>query len=215
MDFSQAKFVDIDGINTRYFDQGEGETIVLFHGGNFGSLDGDSAAAMRYTECRLARMSDEMLSEIDRRTVHFKPNYDGTKTEPAVLPARIPNLLINGVTGIAVGMATNVPPHHLGEVCQALLALLRETDHCWSKICSWYRLSRAGAPYDDMAPFAETLIEVRPDRLVWGSNWPHPNSPVSIPNDGFLLDQLMGWAGDDATRQKILVDNPARLFGFE
>ena len=98
---------------------------------------------------------------------------------------------------------------------QTLLALLRETDHCWSKICSWYRLSRAGAPYDDMAPFGETLIEVRPDRLVWGSNWPHPNSPVSIPNDGFLLDQLMGWAGDDATRQKILVDNPARLFGFE
>jgi len=97
---------------------------------------------------------------------------------------------------------------------QALLALLRETDHCWSKICSWYRLSRAGAPYDDMAPFAKALIEVRPDRLVWGSNWPHPNSPVSIPNDGFLLDQLMGWAGDDVTRQKILVDNPAQLFGF-
>ena len=83
--------------------------------GNFGSLDGDSAAAMRYTECRLARISDEMLSEIDRRTVHFRPNYDGTKTEPVVLPARIPNLLVNGATGIAVGMATNVPPHHLGD----------------------------------------------------------------------------------------------------
>jgi DNA gyrase subunit A len=85
--------------------------------GNFGSLDGDSAAAMRYTECRLARLSDEMLEEIDQSTVPFRPNYDGTKTEPVVLPARIPNLLVNGATGIAVGMATNVPPHHLGEVC--------------------------------------------------------------------------------------------------
>lgn len=98
---------------------------------------------------------------------------------------------------------------------QALLALLRETDHCWAKICSWYRLSKVGSPYDDMAPFAEALIQARPDRLVWGSNWPHPNSPVAIPKDGFLLDQLMGWAGDDATRRRILVDNPATLFGFD
>src|SRR6478672_1596205 len=81
--------------------------------GNFGSLDGDSAAAMRYTECRLARVSDEMLSEIDQTTVHFRPNYDGTKTEPVVLPSRIPNLLVNGTTGIAVGMATSIPPHNL------------------------------------------------------------------------------------------------------
>src|ERR1700741_4426977 len=88
--------------------------------GNFGSLDGDSAAAMRYTECRLARVADDMLSEIEQRTVHFRPNYDGTKTEPVVLPARIPNLLVNGATGIAVGMATNIPPHNLTEVCTAL-----------------------------------------------------------------------------------------------
>ena len=81
--------------------------------GNFGSLDGDSAAAMRYTECRLARISDELLTEIDQATVPFRPNYDGTKTEPVVLPSRIPNLLINGATGIAVGMATNIPPHNL------------------------------------------------------------------------------------------------------
>src|SRR4029079_6909337 len=92
--------------------------------GNFGSLDGDSAAAMRYTECRLARPRDEMLSEIETTTVHFRPNYDGTKTEPVVLPARIPNLLVNGTTGIAVGMATNIPPHNLGEVCTALVKLL-------------------------------------------------------------------------------------------
>jgi DNA gyrase subunit A len=92
--------------------------------GNFGSLDGDSAAAMRYTECRLARISDEMLTEIDQSTVVFRPNYDGTKEEPVVLPARIPNLLVNGATGIAVGMATNIPPHNLKEVCQALVAMI-------------------------------------------------------------------------------------------
>ncbi len=96
--------------------------------GNFGSLDGDSAAAMRYTECRLARISDEMLTEIEQNTVPFRPNYDGTKTEPVVLPARIPNLLINGTTGIAVGMATNIPPHNLSEVCTALVKLLDNED---------------------------------------------------------------------------------------
>ena len=96
--------------------------------GNFGSLDGDSAAAMRYTECRLARLSDELLTEIDQATVPFRPNYDGTKTEPVVLPSRIPNLLINGATGIAVGMATNIPPHNLTEVCNALTRLLDNPD---------------------------------------------------------------------------------------
>jgi DNA gyrase subunit A len=92
--------------------------------GNFGSLDGDSAAAMRYTECRLARLSDELLHEIDRDTVTFRPNYDGTKEEPVVLPARVPNLLVNGATGIAVGMTTNIPPHNLGEVCTALIKMI-------------------------------------------------------------------------------------------
>jgi DNA gyrase subunit A len=92
--------------------------------GNFGSLDGDNAAAMRYTECRLARIADEMLTEIDQDTVTFRPNYDGTREEPVVLPARIPNLLINGATGIAVGMATNIPPHNLSEVCTALVKMI-------------------------------------------------------------------------------------------
>src|SRR2546423_13414436 len=91
--------------------------------GNFGSLDGDSAAAMRYTECRLARISNEMLTEIEQTTVHFRPNYDGTKMEPVVLPARLPNLLVNGTTGIAVGMATNIPPHNRCDVCTALVKL--------------------------------------------------------------------------------------------
>jgi DNA gyrase subunit A len=103
--------------------------------GNFGSLDGDSAAAMRYTECRLARISDELLTEIEQATVPFRPNYDGTKTEPVVLPSRIPNLLVNGATGIAVGMATNIPPHNMGEVCTALVKLLDNEDLSTAQLC--------------------------------------------------------------------------------
>ena len=97
--------------------------------GNFGSIDGDNAAAYRYTECRLARLSAEMLADIDKETVDFVPNYDGKELEPAVLPTRVPNLLVNGSSGIAVGMATNVPPHNLGEVADACLHLL-ENPHC-------------------------------------------------------------------------------------
>ncbi len=107
--------------------------------GNFGSLDGDSAAAMRYTECRLTRISDEMLGEIEQTTVAFRPNYDGTKTEPVVLPARIPNLLVNGTTGIAVGMATNVPPHNLAEVCTALVKLLDNEDLSSVQLCRYIK----------------------------------------------------------------------------
>ena len=92
--------------------------------GNFGSLDGDAAAAMRYTECRLAPISAELLEEIDQETVPFRDAYDGSRTEPVVLPARLPNLLVNGAAGIAVGMATNIPPHNLGEIADALLLLL-------------------------------------------------------------------------------------------
>ncbi|MDR3426363.1 DNA gyrase subunit A [Silvimonas sp.] len=93
--------------------------------GNFGSIDGDAAAAYRYTECRLARISSELLADIDKETVDFAPNYDEKEQEPTVLPTRIPNLLINGSSGIAVGMATNIPPHNLGEVIDAALALLQ------------------------------------------------------------------------------------------
>jgi DNA gyrase subunit A len=107
--------------------------------GNFGSLDGDPAAAMRYTECRLARISDEILREIDQATVAFRPNYDGTRTEPVVLPARIPNLLVNGATGIAVGMATNIPPHNLGEVCTALAKLLDNPDLSAMQLCRYVK----------------------------------------------------------------------------
>jgi DNA gyrase subunit A len=94
--------------------------------GNFGNIDGYPAAAMRYTECRLARLATELLQDIDADTVDFKPNYDESRREPQVLPARFPNLLVNGSSGIAVGMATNMPPHHLGEVTDALVALIDE-----------------------------------------------------------------------------------------
>src|SRR5919112_1495572 len=107
--------------------------------GNFGSLDGDSAAAMRYTECRLARVADELLQEIEQQTVPFRPNYDGTRTEPVVLPARFPNLLVNGATGIAVGMATNIPPHNLGEVCTALVKLLDNADLTSVQLCRYVK----------------------------------------------------------------------------
>ena len=93
--------------------------------GNFGSVDGDNAAAMRYTEIRMARIAHELLADIDKETVDFGPNYDGSENEPLIMPARIPNLLINGSSGIAVGMATNIPPHNLGEVIDACLTLLK------------------------------------------------------------------------------------------
>ena len=93
--------------------------------GNFGSIDGDPPAAMRYTEARLTRIAGEMLADLERETVDFIPNYDNTRTEPVVLPTRIPNLLINGSSGIAVGMATNIPPHNIGEIVDALVLLAR------------------------------------------------------------------------------------------
>src|ERR1700745_2405894 len=93
--------------------------------GNFGSVDGDPPAASRYTEARLSRIATAMLEDIDKETVDFRPNYDDTEQEPEVLPTRVPNLLINGSAGIAVGMATNVPPHNLTEIIEATVALIR------------------------------------------------------------------------------------------
>ncbi|HKJ82763.1 MAG TPA: DNA gyrase subunit A [Mariprofundaceae bacterium] len=102
---------------------------VLVDGqGNFGSVDGDSPAAMRYTETRMSRLSSELLADIDKDTVDFDPNYDDSLSEPKVLPARFPNLLVNGSTGIAVGMATNIPPHNLGEAINATIALIKTPD---------------------------------------------------------------------------------------
>ena len=96
--------------------------------GNFGSMDGDSAAAMRYTEARLAKVAHTMIEDIDKDTVDFMPNYDESLQEPTVLPARFPNLLVNGTNGIAVGMATNMPPHNLSEVCDACCAYIDNPD---------------------------------------------------------------------------------------
>ncbi|HOK51975.1 MAG TPA: DNA gyrase subunit A, partial [Bacteroidales bacterium] len=96
--------------------------------GNFGSIDGDSPAAMRYTEARLMRIAEEMLADIDKNTVDFQLNFDDTLQEPTVMPSKIPNLLINGASGIAVGMATNMPPHNLCEIVDAIVAYIDNND---------------------------------------------------------------------------------------
>lgn len=96
--------------------------------GNFGSVDGDSAAAMRYTEIRMSKIAHQLLADLDKETVDFVPNYDGTEQIPDVLPTRVPNLLANGSSGIAVGMATNIPPHNLSEVVDGCLAMIRNPD---------------------------------------------------------------------------------------
>ena len=96
--------------------------------GNYGSMDGDAAAAMRYTEARLTKLAEELLADIEKETVDFGPNYDESRVEPLVLPSRVPNLLVNGAGGIAVGYATNIPTHNLGEVIEGLLLLLENPD---------------------------------------------------------------------------------------
>src|ERR687891_387966 len=94
--------------------------------GNFGSVDGDSAAAMRYTEARMSKIASEILADIEKETVNFQPNYDESLSEPSVMPTRVPNLLLNGSEGIAVGMATKIPPHNLSEVVDATVALIKK-----------------------------------------------------------------------------------------
>jgi DNA gyrase subunit A len=105
--------------------------------GNFGSVDGDDAAAMRYTEARLTAIAAELLADIDKETVDFVDNYDGTQKQPSVLPAKLPNLLVNGSSGIAVGMATNIPPHHLGEICDAAIALIEDPELTSDDLCKY------------------------------------------------------------------------------
>src|SRR3954465_13828547 len=105
--------------------------------GNFGSVGGDAAAAMRYTEARLTAIAGELLADIDRDTVDFVDNYDGTQKEPSVLPAKLPNLLINGSSGIAVGMVTNIPPHHLGEIVDATIAMIDDPELTSDDLCEY------------------------------------------------------------------------------
>ena len=117
--------------------------------GNFGSVDGDPPAASRYTEARLEKIAMALLEDLDKDTVDFKPNYDEKELEPSVLPARFPNLLVNGAGGIAVGMATNIPPHNLGETIDALLALMDKPDMSIEDLMEIFRgrISRRGARF--------------------------------------------------------------------
>src|SRR5688572_9769368 len=131
--------------------------------GNFGSVDGDSAAAMRYTEARLTAIAAEMLSDIDKETVDFVDNYDGTQKEPSVLPAKLPNLLINGSSGIAVGMATNIPPHHLGEICDATIALIDDPDITSDGLCEFVK----GPDF----PTGGTIYRFEQQRNVISGEW--------------------------------------------
>ena len=122
--------------------------------GNFGSIDGDSPAAYRYTESRLTSLAEEMLFDIEKDTVNWADNYDGTREEPIVLPAKIPQLLANGVMGIAVGMATNIPPHNLGEIIDAAMHLINEPDASSEDLCEFIKgpdFPTGGYIYDQKA----------------------------------------------------------------
>ena len=131
--------------------------------GNFGSVDGDGAAAMRYTEARLTAIASEMLDDIEKDTVDFEDNYDGTQKQPTVLPAKLPNLLINGSSGIAVGMATNIPPHHLGEICDATVALIEDPDITSDGLCEFVR----GPDF----PTGGTIYRFEQQRNVVSGEW--------------------------------------------
>lgn len=112
----------------------------LVHGqGNFGSIDGDAAAAMRYTETKLERIAEELLFDIEKQTVNFRPNYDGTQEEPTILPAKLPNILLNGTVGIAVGMATSIPPHNLSELCDGIVYLIDHPDAEIDDLMEWVK----------------------------------------------------------------------------
>lgn len=163
-----------------------------------GGLDADYFAARVAKAWELGWLVQIHLRNIDE-FVNIAPRIDAANV----------NILIDHLGRPRSGQGVECPGF------QRLLAALRNSDHLWVKICSWYRLSEGGPPYEDMRPYVEALIDARPDRLVWGSNWPHPNITIPMPNDGFLLDQFMRWAGDEALHRQILCDNPARLYGFE
>src|SRR5215218_3764625 len=131
--------------------------------GNFGSVDGDGAAAMRYTEARLTAIAAEMLDDIDKDTVDFEDNYDGTQKQPTVLPSKLPNLLINGSSGIAVGMATNIPPHHLGEIADATIAIINDPDITSDGLCEYVR----GPDF----PTGGTIYRFEQQRNVVSGEW--------------------------------------------
>ena len=124
--------------------------------GNFGSIDGDSAAAMRYTEARMSRPAHELMADIDKETVDFQPNYDEKELEPTVMPTRFPNLLVNGSAGIAVGMATNIPPHNLSESINACIALIDNPDIDVDGLMEYIRARISRLPASSTAPPASS-----------------------------------------------------------
>lgn len=141
--------------------------------------------------------------------LHFADNATLADIEQRLLD--LPTaIVIDHLGGVRGSQSPDVPGF------QALLRLLRRRDDCWVKISSWYRLSAAGAPYDDMKPFALAVVDARPDRVVWGTNWPHPNRypPQAVPHDADLVDVFCAWFPDAATRRTIMADNPAKLYGF-
>ena len=156
----------------------------------------------------LERMAERVKPYGWHIVLHVNDANEIAELEARIRALPVP-LLVDHLGRVRGGQGVSYPGF------QALIRLLRETDHCWAKLSSWYRLSDAGPPYDDMTPIARALISARAERIVWGSNWPHPilwDHPM--PNDGDLLDQLMDWAQDENTLRTILVDNPARLYGF-
>ena len=156
--------------------------ILVDGQGNFGSIDGDSPAAMRYTEVRMAKIAHEILSDLDKETVDFRPNYDETEIEPVVLPTRIPNLLVNGSSGIAVGMATNIPPHNLNEVIDATIAII-----------------------DDSSLSERENI----GKLIEARNLKGPDFPTfgEIKDDGGIKNALLNGRGSFKIRAKHIVEN--------
>ena len=156
--------------------------------GNFGSMDGDNPAAMRYTEVRMDKPASALLADIEKDTVDFQDNYDGKDREPTVLPARFPNMLVNGAGGIAVGMATNIPPHNLGEVIDATLALIEDPDLTSEQLIEYVPvpdfptgailLGRTRPPNSSLAGRRRLIIRPTP-----------PVAPLRILRSAFLLHQ--------------------------
>ena len=166
--------------------------------GNFGSMDGDKPAAMRYTEVRMAKPASYLLADIDKDTVDFQPNYDGKDLEPTVLPARFPNMLVNGAGGIAVGMATNIPPHNLGEVIDATLALIENPELTVADLMEYVPAPGLPDRRADPRPLRRAQGLPRGPRL--GDHprpHPHRGGPRRPHRDHRLRDPLPGEQGDD------------------
>ena len=162
----------------------------LVHGqGNFGSVDGDSAAAMRYTEAKLHKISEELLQDLEKDTIDFRPNYDGTHDEPAVLPAKLPNLLLNGTVGIAVGMATSIPPHNLTELCDGITYLIDHPDADVDDLMEYVKgpdFPTAGMIYDTQAIKTAYATGRGGDRR-WYSWFPDHHYGIALPGEQSYL----------------------------